>query len=73
MDQKQLDSLKAMSRDERVAYLKNHRSELLDMKQASAVNGGAGSNVKNPGTEEGVFENNYYTSFGFTCDGEVVC
>ena len=43
------------------------------MKQASAVNGGAGSNVKNPDTEEGLFENNYYTSFGFTCDGEVVC
>ena len=73
MDKKLLESLKKMSREERTEYFSSHKTEILSESSLEAVNGGAGSSVKNPNTAEVPFEGNYYTSWGFTCNGIEQC
>ena len=71
--------IKDMSREERAKFFQEHKSEILKLKELDSVNGGlafgnaADRNVKNPGSAEVPFEGNWYSSFGFVCDGQVIC
>ena len=70
---KVLNSLKNMNRNERTAYFKSHKSELLS-KDLDTVNGGAaGCEVENPNSEEIPYKGNWLSSDGYVCNGEVIC
>ena len=72
MEKALLESLKGKSREERMAYFNEHKSELLD-ETLEFVSGGKD---KNPNTESRGDDDgngNYYTSCGWTCQGEVRC
>ncbi|MBQ9159308.1 MAG: hypothetical protein IJ136_08285 [Erysipelotrichaceae bacterium] len=72
MDKSLLEQLKGMSREERTAYFNEHKSELME-ESLSCVNGGAGaSNNENPNSEV-PYKGNYYTSWGFVCNGSHFC
>ena len=75
MDKELLESLKAKSREERMEYFNAHKSELLD-DSLEAVSGGRELGDRNPNTEsrgDNDGNGNYYTSMGWTCQGEVRC
>jgi hypothetical protein len=75
MDKELLESLKAKSREERMEYFNAHKSELLD-DSLEAVSGGRDLGDRNPNTESRGDDDgngNYYTSWGWTCQGEVRC
>ena len=69
MDQQLIDSLKGKSREERAAFFKEHRNELLSPNDLKAVNGGAGENPNSSVPYDG----NWYSSFGFVCAGRQRC
>jgi len=73
-EQKTLEELKAMSREDRLAYFEANKKTLLNTDDLDNVNGGTGTNVINPdsrGDDDGL--GNYYTSLGYTCQGIVCC
>ena len=75
MEKELLESLKAKSREERMEYFNAHKSELLD-DSLEAVSGGYDFKDRNPNTEsrgDNDGNGNYYTSWGWTCPGEVRC
>ncbi len=73
MDKVLLESLKGKGREERQAYFKEHKSELLDM-MLSAVNGGARQPEKeNPNSENPDPNGNYWTSFVYIYNDEQFC
>ena len=69
MDQKLIESLKGKSREERAAFFKEHRMELLSPDDLKIVNGGTGENPNSSVPYDG----NWYTSFGFVCEGRRQC
>ena len=72
MDKELLEQLKALTRDERTTYFNEHKSELLE-DSLSRVNGGlAAGEVENPDSEV-PWKGNYYTSWGFVCEGDNFC
>ncbi len=75
MDKELLESLKGKSREERLAYFNEHKSEFLDSTLES-VSGGYDLKDRNPNTEsrgDNDGNGNYYTSWGWTCQGVVRC
>ena len=78
MDKKLLESMKGLSREERMAMIKSASSQLLDDSSLDSVNGGAsyvtdeGTNW-NPNSDIIPFKGNWISSRGYICDGEVVC
>jgi len=60
------------SREERAKLLSEYRSSLKD-DDLAGVNGGLGGAVENPNSEECPYGGNWVSSFGYVCDGEVVC
>ena len=74
MDQNLLNSMKGMSREERLEYFKAHKTELMDS-QLAAVNGGARASShkgENPNSDV-PYNGNWISSYGFVCHGEVIC
>ena len=74
MDKELLESLKGKSREERLTYFNEHKSELLD--EALKNVNGATISGRNPNTASDAADDgngNYYSSFGWTCQGEVLC
>ena len=72
MEKELLESLKGKSREERMAYFNEHKSELLD----DSLEFVSGGKDKNPNTEsrgDNDGNGNYYTSWGWTCQGVVRC
>ena len=65
-------TMKGKSREERTAYFNSHKAE-LGLNQLSAVNGGAGSSLGNPGSSVPDRRGNYWTSMGFVCEGRQQC
>ncbi len=75
MEKELLESLKGKSREERMAYFNEHKSELLD-DALESVSGGYNAKDKNPNTESRGDDDgngNYYTSMGWMCRGQVCC
>lgn len=75
MDKALLESLRGKSREERLAYFNEHKSDLLDSTLES-VSGGYDPKEKNPNTESRGDDDgngNYYTSMGWMCRGQVCC
>ena len=75
MEKEMLESLKKMSREERLEYFKEHKSEIMD-ESLKEVSGGSVIKGRNPNTESRGDDDgngNYYTSWGWTCQGEVRC
>ena len=73
MNQKLVENLKGMSREERMAFFTEHKSDFISLSDVSSVNGGAGAEVENPNSEECPYEGNWISSDGYVCNGEVVC
>ena len=74
MEKEMLESLKSMSREERLEYFNDHKSEIIDesLKEVSGGTiGGRNPNTESRGDNDG--NGNYYTSWGWTCQGEVRC
>ena len=68
------ESLKGKTREERIEMFKNCKSDFLGAEDLEAVNGGAcGAKPENPGSEECPYRGSWVSSFGYVCDGEVVC
>lgn len=72
MDQKSVELLKGMSREERMEYLENHR-EILSLDDLDAVNGGTDARVENPNSDVPDERGNYISSLGFICRGKRAC
>ena len=68
-----LEALKGKSREERKAYFEEHKTELLDA-ALEKVNGGAAyaQPGENPDSDC-PYAGSWASSFGFVCDGHVVC
>lgn len=68
----ELEELKNLTREERSEYFKSHKADLLAA-DLEKVNGGAGDgHGENPDSEV-PYKGNYYTSWGFVCDGYSFC
>ncbi len=76
MDDRIRNELKDMSREERASYFEENKADILDGRLES-VNGGlaavAAEQKENPNSSEVPYNGNWYSSFGFVCDGEVIC
>ena len=75
MNKKMLESMKNMSREERLDFLKAHKSEFLES-VLETVNGGAvngGRTNENPNSDIVPYKDRWISSWGYICDGEVVC
>ena len=68
MDQKLLDSLKGMSREERAEYFAENRTDLASSGLDTANGGGENPNSSCPDPK-----GNYVTSWGFICRGQTEC
>ena len=67
MDQKLLDSLKGMSREERAEYFAVNRTDLASSGLDAANGGGENPNSSCP------YKNCWVTSFGYICKGVREC
>lgn len=72
MNEKLVEMLKGKSREERKGLFMSNRSALLD-ESLDAVNGGNGTDVENPNSEECPYKGNWVSSFGYVCNGKVQC
>jgi ribosomal protein L29 len=75
MDEKIREQLKDMSREERASYFAENKTDILG-ERLETVNGGlaaAAEEKENPNSSEVPYKGNWYSSFGFVCDGEVIC
>ena len=85
MDKKELERIKGLSREERVEFFNKNKNEILALNadDLAAVNGGflwwndddsayKPKPHENPDTDC-PYRDCYYSSFGFICDGEVIC
>lgn len=72
LEKKTLNALKGMDREERAIYFKGHKSEIMD-EMLTSVNGGTAEPGENPNSEEVPYKGNWISSFGYVCDGEVMC
>ena len=74
MNKKMLESMKNMSREERMEFFKAHKSELLES-ALTAVNGGTyqPKTNENPMSDIVPYKDRWISSWGYICDGEVVC
>lgn len=70
MERIMMEELKTMSREERAAYFKTHKSELLD-ETLEAVSGGK-KGKENPNSSC-PYKGNWYTSYGWVCNGVQSC
>ena len=75
MEKQTLEFLKGLSREERLKYFEKHKSELVDASlekvSGGSVIGGRNPNTESRGDDDG--NGNYYTSWGWTCQGVVHC
>ena len=74
MNKDLLSQMRSLRREERLDFFKLNKSSLLDS-ALSAVNGGkaAGGERKNPNSDIIPFEDNWMSSDGYICNGEVIC
>lgn len=72
MDQKVIDEVKGLSREERSAFFNEHKAELFEDALASVNGGILRSTPENPDSEC-PYKGNWYTSFGYVCKGETIC
>ena len=72
MDKELIESMRNKSREERLAFFKEHKNELID-DALQAVNGGAGGYGRNPNSEECPYAGCWWSSRGFICNDQVVC
>lgn len=72
MNNKIVDELKGMSREERAEYFRQHKSELLDS-DLQNVSGGRNAEPGENMASEVPYDGNWYTSRGFICEGQVQC
>ena len=73
MEQKTMEELKGMSREDRMAYFNANKSALME-RDLEVVNGGSASvrPHENPDSDC-PYNRCYFTSFGWICDGVVGC
>ena len=69
MDLSLIEAMKGKSREERAEYFKAHKAELLSASDLKSVNGGA---TTNPNSEV-PYGGNWWSSFGYVCEGERFC
>ncbi|SCW61643.1 hypothetical protein SAMN02910456_02194 [Ruminococcaceae bacterium YRB3002] len=74
MDKSIIESMKGKSREERMEFFEKNKAEILALsgEDLENVNGGAGADDGNPNSE-GFWGGNYYTSWGYMCQGIVKC
>ncbi len=72
LDKKIIEALKGKSREEKAAYLKENKIELNDDALSSA-SGGYEIPEGNPDSEIPDNFNNYISSWGYVCEGKVMC
>ena len=74
MNKKMLESMKNMSREERMEFFKAHKAELMES-ALDSVNGGAyqPKTNENPMSDIVPYKDRWISSWGYICDGEVVC
>ena len=68
---KNMKDLKHMTREERLKYFKENKSELLES-ELSQVNGGT-ADRDNPNSEGVDYFEHFCSSWGYICRGEEVC
>ena len=65
-----IEALKGKSREERIAFFNSHSKEELfglTENELANVNGGSGDEgLENPDSD-GIYNGNYYTSWGYVC------
>jgi hypothetical protein len=68
-----MEQLKSLSREERTDYFKSHKRDLMEL-SLEAINGGmmTKGGRENPNSSC-PYNNCYYTSFGWICDGYKSC
>ncbi|SCW61631.1 hypothetical protein SAMN02910456_02193 [Ruminococcaceae bacterium YRB3002] len=73
MDKNLIESMKGKSREERAEMFKANKDAFLGADDLAAVNGGAGASAENPNSDECPYKGSWVSSFGYICNGEVVC
>ena len=71
LEDNSIQTLKALNKIDRARYLAEHKPE-LGFSDLDRVNGANGANQENPNSET-PYKGNYYSSYGFICEGEVIC
>ena len=69
MDKSLIEAIRGKSREERTTFFLSHKANLLAESELKSVNGGATTNPQSSVPYKG----NYYTSWGFVCDGNHFC
>ena len=74
MNKELLASLEGKTKEEQAKIIRNYKSS-LQSSDLQAVNGGENTEdpKENPNSEEVPYKGNWYSSFGFVCDGERIC
>ena len=75
MEKELLESLKGKSREERMAYFNEHKSELLD-DSLEFVSGGHDEmpeEYRNPNSDVPDYFGNWMSSWNFICRGQEIC
>lgn len=67
-----MDKIKGMSREERAQFFMDNKSAILNPEALDEVNGGLASNGENTNSEV-PYTGNWYSSFGFVCEGRRQC
>ena len=72
MDTTTLASLKEKSREERAQFFNSSKVELMD-ELLNAVNGGTTAAMGENPNSEASHNNCWFSSFGYVCNGTVIC
>ncbi len=73
MVMKNIEELRNMSREERMDYFKAHRSDLANAALEAASGGAAVRSVRENPNSSCPYNNCYYTSIGWICNGYGGC
>ncbi len=72
MEKTTLASLKEKSREERAQFFNSSKVELMD-ELLDAVNGGTTAAMGENPNSEAAYGNHWFSSFGYVCNGTVIC
>lgn len=75
MEKELLESLRAKSREERMAYFNEHKTELLD-DALESVSGGHDEmpeEYRNPNSDVPDYFGNWMSSWNYICRGQEIC
>ena len=69
---KEMEEIKEMSREERDAYFESRKEDIQE-KNLDDVNGNDAVEVENPDSKEIPYKGNWWSSFGYVCNGIQEC